>query len=191
MTIIIDGYNVLKQVGPALQVSQSQKNNFITLLVTYTQRKHHNPIIVFDGGSSAYPTQEHYGAVTVIYAGFKTTADDYIKTLLTHYKGYELLLISTDRALNRYADKLNIPSLDSSDFYQFLKQSSGDTLSRQSHDKAVKFNTHQHHGLLDAIMEQESTYVSSKEDETQTSRLSKKKMASKQEKILARLIKKL
>ena len=120
MVIVIDGYNVLKQVFSAGTTTHTVRTRFINQLQQYAVRKNHSILLVFDAGPAFKPTKECYGAVTVVYAGTAQTADEYIKMCLEDMANQELLLVSSDREITRHAARLGIESIDAPDFYYFL-----------------------------------------------------------------------
>lgn len=79
MRIIIDGYNVLKKMYHDELIDEQTKAHFLNQLHYYGKKKGHAIIVIFDGGLFSYPEREIHKSVTVIYAGARRTADDYIK----------------------------------------------------------------------------------------------------------------
>lgn len=120
MIIVIDGYNVLKQILPRIKIEVQQRTSFIKLLARYAVIKGHQLVIVFDGGVMNRPEIATINGTQVIYVGINMTADDYIGSYLAQRVGHDVLLVSTDRALNRRAHALKIPSIDSDDFYRMV-----------------------------------------------------------------------
>ncbi len=57
MIILIDGYNVLKQVYPSTQISEAQRQQFINQLRSYGKIKQHKVVLVFDAGPFDRPTK--------------------------------------------------------------------------------------------------------------------------------------
>ena len=54
MHILIDGYNVLKQVLHDGQISQKQRRAFIALLGKYAEKKNHSITLILMAGRWAY-----------------------------------------------------------------------------------------------------------------------------------------
>ena len=100
MHIIIDGYNVLKQVLHSGKISDMQRRAFINMLGKYGEKKNHRIVVVFDGGPDTWPTQQRDHGVTIIYSGIKKSADDLIKDLLNQ-KHHNLLVITWDNEINQ------------------------------------------------------------------------------------------
>ncbi len=123
MIIIIDAYNLLRAIPPYKKtITDQERARFITQLGTYGRRKGHKVIIVFDGGSHEWPFKESTKKVTVVYSGIHESADDYIKECLEENRSKDLLLVSSDGELNRFAARLTIPSIDSAAFYELVYQ---------------------------------------------------------------------
>src|SRR3970282_2010442 len=102
MIIIIDGYNVIKQLYGEHYVDERQRNRFIHMLSSYGLRKKHKIVVVFDGGSHLWPSQEVVAKVKVIYSGAKETADEVIMNYIDNHLTKELLLVSSDNELGHY-----------------------------------------------------------------------------------------
>ena len=64
MIILIDGYNLLKQLhGPT--VSDMQRGAFANLLGRYIKKRNHKITVVLDGGPYLYPTFEKQKGITI------------------------------------------------------------------------------------------------------------------------------
>lgn len=192
MIIIIDGYNVLKQVHHMVQVSESVRAQFIRQLGVYAQHKGHKITVVFDGGSYEWPHKESIHGVYVIYVGYKETADEYIQRYVKSFKQNDLLLVSTDRALGRAAHALGVQSLDAADFYAILqgavRSMAPAYVSKQS--KAVKM-TDQELAELDTLMEEMNKIETKTEDLVGKRSVVKQNELSKNEKKMLQKLKKL
>ncbi|KKP29908.1 MAG: hypothetical protein UR12_C0001G0043 [candidate division TM6 bacterium GW2011_GWF2_30_66] len=123
MILLIDGYNVVKQALMKNDVSDKERDIFIAQLGKYCKIKGHKARLVFDGGPSDRPTKELLYGVTVIYSGYRDSADDYIKDYLDAHKALDLLLVSTDRDICRHASRINVEQLDAKDFYYIMSVS--------------------------------------------------------------------
>jgi predicted RNA-binding protein with PIN domain len=123
MIIVIDAYNLLRSVPPYKKtITDKERAHFIVSLGTYGHRKGHKMVIVFDGGAHEWAFKEQTKVVTIIYSGIHETADDYIKEYVQLHHAKDLLVVSSDTELNRYAQRYNIPSIDSVMFYQLVMQ---------------------------------------------------------------------
>ncbi len=121
MLIIIDGYNVLKQTQTD-DITENQRNAFINKIAKYIKKKGHKAIIVFDGGYFGWETKEKIRGVSILYSGYKQTADESIKQFISEHRNKNLLLVSSDRQLNHWADEAGVTSIDSHHFILLLKQ---------------------------------------------------------------------
>ncbi len=191
MIIIIDGYNVIRQIHHGQ--SAHAKQGFVKRLVEYSRVKKHQIYLVFDGGDHPYEYHERYNNVQVTHSGYKQTADDVIKKLLAQINGQEALLVSSDRELVDAARRYSIDSCDARTFYQLL-QEKGDKVAQSipSHKAKdiVKLSTDQNDELAQ-LMEESTRSVPQKPDDAARLRKREGHVLSKQEKRLLRKVKKL
>lgn len=193
MVIVVDGYNVLKKVVHAGDISERQRANFLKILASYARRKKHSIIVVFDGGPYEWPFRDQEHGVSVVYSGRNETADDYIIQLLEEKRTHDLLLISSDRLLNSHASSFHIPSIDSDRFW-FLVQEEANELpdvSKKKKTEIIKL-TKSKNPELDSLMEQAVGILVHKSDDAiiQKERVVANKPSKKERKIKA-LLKKL
>ncbi len=120
MILLIDAYNVLKQVGRSQNIDEADRNKFVKQLVLYSQKKRHKVVLVFDGGADDAPYREKVKNVYVVYSGYSQTADDYIKQYILDNKNKDILLVSYDRELRNFASKYSIDSIGSHEFYGIM-----------------------------------------------------------------------
>ncbi len=190
MIIIIDGYNVLKNVYQSV-VDAHQREIFIQQLNAYAEKKGHTILLVFDGGLLSYPYKETRQKVILVFSGRGQTADDYIMNyILTHARS-NMLLISTDRALNRFALQHQVTSLDALAFYRIMQE----TLARapvQLKDQQIHKMTEEKNIELDRLMQESITKVQrKKEDLQEKAKEQKSDRLSKKERELLNKLKKL
>ena len=121
MILLIDAYNVLKQVKPSDIVGERERSAFIHELGRYAKMRQHKIILVFDGGPYDRTSQERIAGVYVVYSGALESADDYIKRYLKEHKELDILLISSDRELRSAAARYHIESVQAPDFYVMMK----------------------------------------------------------------------
>lgn len=147
MILLIDGYNILKQMIGRAEVSETEKRAFIAQLRYYSQKKQHTIVLIFDGGSMGFPVQEIQQGVTLIQSGFKQSADDIIKIYLKKNSGKSgLLLVSSDRELRDAAKALRIESMPALEFFTLLQESTA--------KKPYQSSTHKQDTTLYKISEQ-------------------------------------
>lgn len=203
MLILIDGYNVLKMIAHKTLVDESERERFIALLSQYARISGNKPYIIFDGGEDSRPLFSNRKNIVVVYSGYRESADAVIKGLLEEEQRNEVLLVSTDRELNRYAENFDIPSMDSVVFYGYVR----DRL-RQQHDttqknrvrqtvngQIKKFDTQKNTPELDELMESAAKNIIYKDNDVYTSEARNqsytKKRTSKIDKRLEKVVKKL
>ena len=195
MIIVVDAYNLLRAVPPYKKtITDKERVQFIAQLSAYGRRKGHKVVIVFDGGPHEWPFKENMKTVLVVYSGIHESADDYIKEYIDIHKAKDLMLVSSDSELNRYAARLNIPSIDSSTFHQLLMQELSarqSSVAVQSNDQVVIM--HDSAESIDAIMMEASKNVPVKSEDfvVQKDRAARSEHVSKQERALLKKLNKL
>jgi predicted RNA-binding protein with PIN domain len=195
MILVIDAYNVLKQVSPTTHITERIRTRFIQEVARYCRAKEHQAVLVFDAGPSKWPYKESIAGVQVVYSGTQMSADDYIKQALQGWRGRETLLISSDRALCSWALFCKVESLGALEFYALLQQEINKQQGKkvEYHEKAVKL-TDQDNPELDALMESSAQHVPHKEQEGGVDANARKSSAttlSKKERRMATKLKKL
>lgn len=191
MIIVIDGYNVLKQLI-SRDVTDAERKQFIAQLGKYARYKKHKIILVFDGGPYEWPHKERISGIKVIYSGIHESADDYIMRYLDDHRSRDLLLVSSDHELNVWSSRLEIPSMDSSDFYGLLQEALRVDVSDQEAlgGEVVKITDQE--SELDEIMQEASKVVPIKaEDVVASVKHDRSSPARKQSKKDRKLMKKL
>ncbi len=199
MIIVVDAYNLLRATPPYKKtITEKERAQFIMHLSGYGRAKGHKIIIVFDGGPHEWPFKENMKTVQVVYSGIHESADDYIKEYIQGHKAKDLLLVSSDSELNRYAQHHNIPSIDSSTFAQLLHE---ELMTKKSSfikrpDKVVKLNQDKEFSgsaqdVLDKLMIEASKNVSEKSEDFARDRAVKKDQLTKEERMLLQKLKKL
>lgn len=134
MIILVDAYNLLKTVLHVTFVSDGQRAQFLQLFEKYSQYRPANQIIlVFDGGQDLYEVETLYKQMTIVYAGSLQSADDVIKKKLYALRSQDVLLVTCDRDIRRYADQHHIQSLGSVEFYKILQSS----LQQKDHQEVI------------------------------------------------------
>lgn len=188
MIIVIDGYNVLKQIISHQKITQQERRQFLHKLWLYYRKKKHNMVVFFDGESDIDDDSSSSDTISVIYAGHAYTADECIKEYLEKHQNRELILVSTDRELNAYADSFNIPSLDAIDFYRILTDNKP---MRSSLSTQATKTSKQHNPELDYLMTSSSAHIESKQDDNILQGTAKDRKLSKKERKLLSKLKKL
>jgi predicted RNA-binding protein with PIN domain len=126
MILIIDAYNLLKQIFPGVKNTlDKQKTAFIKQLAYYKVKKGDNIsqiIVVFDAGPSNHATREIKSGIVVVYSGVRSSADNWILNFVERNKGQEILAVTSDRELRESCKKLNADSICVYEFYNILQQ---------------------------------------------------------------------
>ena len=200
MIIIVDAYNLLHAMpGYRKTMTDKERAHFIAQIAAYGRRKGHKMIIVFDRGPYEWPFKETMKAVQVVYSGMHQTADDYIKEYIDAHKAQDILLVSSDSDLNRYAQYHTISSIDSALFSQLLHEelAAKNSAAVQRKSEVVKLVQDDEfcsaaQEMLDKLMMQASKKIIEKsEDYVQHNKAQNKNTMSKEERILLKKLKKL
>jgi predicted RNA-binding protein with PIN domain len=201
--LLVDGYNLLKLIK-ASHISDKERSLFVDALSHYSTERKLEVILIFDGGISTWPQREVVTALmSVVYAGNGVSADSYIKDYIAKNRQQDLLLVSTDRHLNRYAAHYGVPSVDAADFLQFVRfaQQERTVEPRKSGNKenahVVKFEHEDEdipaevdalmHGISQAQVQKKVTYLKNNAEPAERD----KTTLSKKERILKKKLDKL
>jgi predicted RNA-binding protein with PIN domain len=142
MIVVIDGYNVLKQLFPGLKNNlDQQKSALIRQLAYYKHKKNaeiQEIIIVFDAGPSSHATRTIKSDIVIMYAGTKSTADDWIINYVSRNRNQEIMIITRDRALREACQQMGADALGGDDFYRILQDSLLDQKLIQDHKTGIE-----------------------------------------------------
>jgi predicted RNA-binding protein with PIN domain len=196
MIIVVDGYNVLKQLVKTNYATEKQRQWFIASLSSYAYSMKHSIVIIFDGGSHKWPTWTKRGQVSILFSGTHQSADDCIKEFIEENKGREMLVVSTDRAITNFALRYNVYSIDSLAFYSLVQERLQDFYPvsvDKGNNRVYKTSLDKEEDLeLDALMQQAGKMaVYKQEDLPAHQRNSSNKELSKKQKRLLKVIKKM
>ena len=166
MMLFIDGYNLLKQIFTT-HISMRERKAFIVLLGRYKKKKGHAIFLFFDGGDFLYPFQEKSNGLSIIYSGYRQSADEVIEGFLKQYMHHDVLLITSDRALRETAKKMGIETLGVLPFYQKMTEILGeDGIEKEVVEEVHKMHPKEKNPMLDALMMEASKHlVYKKEDD--------------------------
>ncbi len=210
MVVIIDGYNLLKQIFPHVKGRiDKERNAFIRQLGYYKNKKSKEIkeiIVVFDAGPFGHATREVHEGVVVMFSGQRSTADDWIIEYADTHKNEDLLVVTMDRKIIQACEKAGATTLSSLDFYGLmqsflLEEAAQEFSTRESpivsvvekydqEDDAFESKKVDKHAL-DLMMEQSSFFLS-KEDDVDLDRGDKRKssplkLSKKDRKLLSKL----
>jgi len=192
MIIVIDGYNVLKHADSDRKIGPQERRQFIQMLSRYHHRKKHTIVLVFDGGPCTWPSKEVIAKVKVIYSGSRKTADTVIMDYIKDHYAKDLLLVSSDNELIRFAEKFEAVSIGSEEFYYLMQEA-----LRSPFEPEVTEDVHveidESIEDLDELMQAGSSSVPVKAEDVQHSGKSHSSMrkSSKQERALLKKLQKL
>lgn len=166
MIILIDAYNVFKTVLHNQFVEKNEQIRFLNVFETYASIRNHKIILVFDGENNKAEFTDNYQLITIYYSGYKQTADDIIKKQLKTLQGQDLLLVTSDRDICKFAMQYSIQSISSQRFYTLLQAV---VYSKDQQDTFIlrtiqKTSTAENH-YVDKLMEMGSRQLIAKEQD--------------------------
>ena len=129
MHLIIDGYNLLHITRSLTRLSSVQlrgeRDRLIDQLSAYQKLKPSGITVVFDGwlGGWAAEKREIRMGVEVIYSRLGEKADEVIKRLVKE-KGSGAIVITSDRDISRFAERMGAAVIPSEQFQEKLEVSS-------------------------------------------------------------------
>jgi len=126
MHLIIDGYNLLhvnrslSHLNP-LQL-QWERDGLIDQLSTYQKRKPCEITVVFDGWQGGWNTEkrERKKGIEFIFSKLGEKADEVIKRLVKG-EGSGVIVITSDREVTKFAERVGIPVIPSEQFQEKLE----------------------------------------------------------------------
>lgn len=189
MILIIDGYNVLKQVRPSKKISDDERALFIRALDIYGRKKRLDIIVAFDGGPYGSSAREREGDVLVFYSGARQSADALIIEQVAKFKGQDVLVVSSDRSVRQQALALGVKSISALDFYEIFDQRV--SVKKQEKGGAPVKMTQSENNELDELMKQTTTRGVSKIEDAVNRRNTLAQTLSKEQKKLLKKIRKL
>lgn len=126
MHLIIDGYNLLHITHPSTHHSAVQlrweRDQIIDQLSTYQKLKPSGITVVFDGWLGGWATErkEIRKGIEVIYSRLGEKADEVIKRLVRE-KGSGTIVITSDRDISRFAERMDAAVIPSEQFQEKLE----------------------------------------------------------------------
>lgn len=192
MVIIIDAYNMLKQILRSREIAERERTYFLSLMGKYAYNKRHHMVIVFDAGPYEWQHKERIHGMQVVYSGLHETADDYIKHYIHTHQESDLLLVSDDRDLNNYAARFSMPSISPYDFHLLVQEAlrAPESHRLRSDHVATKLSDTESEDI-DILMQEASRNVPTKREDmpniTQTGLGDGKKLSKEERKLLQKL----
>lgn len=132
MHLIIDGYNLLHVSRSLIHLTplqlQWERERLINQLSAYQKIKPCRITLVFDGwqGGEAVEKRETQKGIDVIYSKLGEKADEVIKRLAKE-KGAAAVVITSDREIARYAERMAVSVIPSDQFRERMEMSAGKT----------------------------------------------------------------
>ena len=128
MHLIIDGYNLLHVGRSLIQLNaadlQRERDRLIDQLSAYRRQKPCDITVVFDGWQSGWATEkkERQKGIDLIFSKLGEKADEVIKRVVME-KGAEVMVITSDREISRFAEKRSVPVVSSDVFRERMENS--------------------------------------------------------------------
>ena len=139
MHLIVDGYNLL-HVGrraAALTPSdlQRERDHLIDQLSSFRQIKSCEITLVFDGWQGGWATEkeERRKGIDLIFSRLGEKADEVIKRLVKE-RGAGAIVITSDREIARYAEKMDVAVIPSDQFRERMEMQSVGANQRRDDD---------------------------------------------------------
>ncbi len=143
MHLIIDGYNLLHVSRSLVHLTplqlQSERERLINELSAYQKVRPGRITVVFDGwrGGEASEERETQKGIEVIYSRLGEKADEVIKRLAKE-KGSAAVVITSDREIARFAERMAVSVIPSDRFRERMEMSSGNTEENLERDEEAK-----------------------------------------------------
>jgi hypothetical protein len=129
MDLIIDGYNLLHVGRLPIALSaddlRRERERLVEQLSSYRQAKSCEITVVFDGWQAGWAAEkkERRKGIELIFSQLGEKADDVIKRLVRE-KGPGKVVITSDRDVARYAEKMGAAVVPSEQFRERMDRSS-------------------------------------------------------------------
>lgn len=194
VNIIIDAYNIIKQIFSKERISDKERQWFMSRLSEYIQKKKHTVYLVFDAGPYERPTVERRDHIIKVYSGRNESADDVIKTYIEEQVLRPMLIVSTDRQITSFAKRHQTPTMDSLDFYALMVEEEKGTVKQgfqKAPGEAQKLHEEEYSPDIDTLMQEASQMLYYKEEDNKADKESARQRTSKKERQMARIVKKL
>ena len=128
MHLIIDGYNLLHVNHSLIRLNsiqlQWERDRLIDQLSVYQRLKPCKITVVFDGWLGGWSTEkmEKKRGIEIIYSRLGEKADEVIKRLVK-VKGSGAIVITSDREVSRFADRMSATVISSEQFQERIERS--------------------------------------------------------------------
>jgi len=207
MIVIIDGYNLLKQIFPGVKENlDKQKKIFIQELAFYKSKKQEvkEIVVVFDGGLLLHATREIHQGIVVVYSGIRNCADNWIINFVARNRPKQILVVTLDRKLKASCEKMGADNISVYDFYQIMQKNILNDAQESLNHQGTDFKKLNHldfddlkkdvdNKALDLLMKQASIRIPEEKAECNNNhrRKGKSYTPSKKEKMIYKKLKKI
>jgi len=145
MHLIIDGYNLLHVNRSLINLNsiqlQRERERLIDRLSAYQKIRPRGVTVVFDGWQEGWSTEtrEKKKGIEVIFSRLGEKADDVIKRLVKE-KGSGVIVITSDRDVARFAQRMDVAVIPSEQFREKLEKGPSDMIeeSPEEEEREVK-----------------------------------------------------
>ena len=126
MHLIIDGYNLLHADRTLVSLNpiqlQRERDRLIDQLSAYRNLRQMDVTVVFDGWQGGWSTEktERKKGIELVYSKLGEKADEVIKRLVRE-KGSGVTVITSDREISRYAEKMAAAVIPSDRFKEKME----------------------------------------------------------------------
>jgi len=125
MHLIIDGYNLL-HVGrspKSLADLERERERLVSLLSAYRRQRPCDITVVFDGWQGGWITEqkERDKGIDLVFSKRGERADEVIKRMVMA-KGSGVVVVTSDREISRFAERMAVTSIPSEQFLPRIEQ---------------------------------------------------------------------
>jgi len=126
MHLIIDGYNLLHADRTLVSLNpiqlQRERERLTDQLSAYRSLRQMEITVVFDGWQGGWSTEkrERRKGIELVFSKLGEKADEVIKRLVRE-KGTGVTVISSDREVSRYAEKMAVAAVSSDQFKEKME----------------------------------------------------------------------
>jgi hypothetical protein len=164
MKLLIDGYNLFKNIFRKSELSLQEKDSLLQKLIDYSEKKQFLIYLVFDGGELPHRYVERHHFTTIINAGSYKKADPLIIDLMSELTG-EVVLITSDRELINKAKSHSIETIAPLDFAPLFTKPLGVTSTKRRLKNKPSKLPDSLPSSIDEIMEQATHLIIEKQEE--------------------------
>ncbi|MGA2317769.1 MAG: NYN domain-containing protein [Thermodesulfobacteriota bacterium] len=147
MHLIIDGYNLLHVSRSLIRLNsiqlQWERDRLIDQLLAYQKLKPCRITVVWDGWQGGWNTEkrEEKRGIELIFSKLGEKADEVIKRLAKE-KGSGAIVVTSDREVSRFAERMAVAVIPSEQFQEKLEEVSAnkleENLEEEEEEKGIK-----------------------------------------------------